>query len=373
MHRLVQKHYNPDDHIKLDSRNRDYRSVMSVAMPGGSSAVAARSAESAAERAALLGAAGAAGAAATVSARLQATEAQPERAFSQEDDPSLSVTQHMACGAVAGLTEHLVMYPVDTIKTRMQSYAGVRDYANRGVFSAARSIGMNEGLGAFWRGAGAVALSAGPAHAIYFAAYEGMKESLEKYQVPLAPSVAGALATVLLDGLMTPMDVVKQRMQLATDATRYPTVLSCVKNVYSTQGASAFFAGYRATLIMNVPFTAVYMGTYDFAKRLLLSRNKNEQKFSAGSHCLAGAAAGGSAAAVTNPLDVVKTRLQTQGEVGARRYRGLTDALSAIYVEEGFAGLMRGVRARIMFQAPAAAVCWTTYEFCKHFMKVDSI
>ncbi len=345
---------------------------MSVAMPGGSSARAARSAESAAERAAILGAAGAAGAAATVSARLQSNEQMHERAFAQEDDPSLSVTQHMACGAVAGLTEHLVMFPVDTIKTRMQSYTGVRDYASRSVFGAARSIAMNEGLGAFWRGAGAVALSAGPAHAIYFAAYEGMRESLENRGVPLAPSVAGALATVVLDGLMTPMDVVKQRMQLATDATRYPNVLSCVKNVYTSQGAGAFFAGYRATLIMNVPFTAVYMGTYDFAKHLLISRQRNDGTFSAGSHCLAGAVAGGSAAAVTNPLDVVKTRLQTQGEVGARRYRGMTDALSAIYVEEGVAGLMRGVRARIMFQAPAAAVCWTTYEFCKHFIKVDS-
>lgn len=295
--------------------------------------------------------------------------------FCVEDDEHLTATQHMLAGAFAGMTEHMAMYPVDTVKTRMQSYVAVRDYANHGMFRATRAIISSDGLAALWRGVGAVALSAGPAHALYFATYESVRSTLAPQQRtdgqvhPIATAFAGICATIVGDGIMTPLDVVKQRMQLSS-RTSYSSVLQCTRQVYLDHGFSAFYAGYRATLLMNIPFTAVYFSGYETAKKCILDWRgiEDENQFSATSHCIAGAAAGAIAAATTNPLDVVKTRLQTQGEVGARRYRGLTDALRSIRVEEGFTGLMRGVRPRIVFHMPAAAVCWTTYEFCKHLM-----
>lgn len=280
----------------------------------------------------------------------------------------------MLAGALAGMTEHMAMYPIDTIKTRMQSYVALRDFANLGMLHTTRAIVAAEGLRALWRGVGAVALSAGPAHALYFATYEGVRTKLAPKSVkdglvhPVATAAAGVCATIVGDGVMTPMDVVKQRMQLGATET-YTSVWECAKRVYLNHGMRAFYAGYGATLVMNVPFTAVYFSGYETAKKLILDwRDTDESEFSAASHCAAGALAGAMAAASTNPLDVVKTRLQTQGEIGARRYRGLADALRRIRVEEGFSGLMSGVRPRVLFHMPAAAVCWTTYEFCKHVM-----
>lgn len=324
---------------------------------------------------AALNAAGvAAGAAAAASAARVAIEDAPleERAFAPEDDATLSTGELMGCGALAGMTEHLVMFPIDTVKTRIQSYAGVRDYAGMGVFRTMRQILQREGMGALWRGAGAVALSAGPAHALYFASYESGRAALDTRGVPFAPAIAGVGATVLLDGVMTPWDVVKQRMQLAPG--RYTNAVQCARVVYMDLGLGAFFAGFKATLVMNIPYTAVYFSVYEGMKNALYNRNRTSSaQFSALDHCFAGAAAGGAAAAITTPLDVVRTRLQTQGEVGARRYRGLADALTAISLEEGAPGLLRGVRARILFHAPAAAVCWTTYEFCKHLLRVGEV
>lgn len=285
----------------------------------------------------------------------------------------------MFAGGLAGITEHIAMYPIDTIKTRMQSYVALRDFANLGMLHATRAIVSSEGLRSLWRGVGAVAVSAGPAHALYFATYEALRRKLAPQSLndglahPVATAVAGACATILLDGVMTPMDVVKQRMQLGATGT-YSSVWECSKRVYLNHGIRAFYAGYGATLVMNVPFTAVYFSAYETAKRLILDwRGKGENEFSTTSHCAAGALAGAMAAASTNPLDVAKTRLQTQGEIGARRYRGLVDVLRSIRVEEGFSGLMSGVRPRILFHMPAAAVCWTTYEFCKHLMAKDSV
>lgn len=288
------------------------------------------------------------------------------------------------------------MYPIDTVKTRMQSYVAIRDHAS--VFHTARTIVSTEGLSALWRGVSAVALSAGPAHALYFATYERVCAFLTRslsnpptvlnsdrashsqspqtnHVNPVATALAGACATVVNDGIMTPMDVVKQRMQITSrSGGGYSSVWHCMRNVYVHHGLSAFFAGYKATLLMNVPFTAAYFTCYELAKRLILDlRQIDDRHFSASSHCVAGAFAGAIASAATNPLDVVKTRLQTQGEVGARRYRGLVDALRVIRDEEGFPGLMRGVRPRVLFHMPAAAVCWTTYEFCKHVFRQAAV
>lgn len=322
--------------------------------------------------------ASAAGAAAVAVAAVKPESVPHERAFCAEDDETLTARQHMLAGAAAGMTEHMVMFPVDTVKTRMQSYTGVRDHAASGVFRAARAIAASEGGAALWRGVGAVAISAGPAHALYFAAYEAARARLDArggVWRAVAPATAGAVATVIMDAVMTPLDVVKQRMQLSA-TTRYDSVLSCARAVYRTHGVSAFFAGYRATLVMNIPFTAVYFSAYESAKSMLLQRTRHADgdrpQFSAASHCIAGGIAGGAAAAATNPLDVVKTRLQTQGEVGARRYRGLMHALNDMRVEEGARGFMRGIKARMLFHVPAAAVCWTTYEFCKHLMNSDN-
>lgn len=285
------------------------------------------------------------------------------------------------------------MYPIDTVKTRMQSYVAIRDHAS--VFHTARTIVSTEGLSALWRGVSAVALSAGPAHAFYFATYEYVRAFLTRsfqnqtpnlspdtsshsqssHVNPVATALAGACATVVNDGIMTPLDVVKQRMQITSRAGGgYSSVWQCMRNVYVHHGVAAFFAGYKATLLMNVPFTATYFTGYELTKRLILDfRHIDDNQFSASSHCIAGAFAGAVASAATNPLDVVKTRLQTQGEVGARRYRGLLDALRVIRDEEGLAGLMRGVRPRVLFHIPAAAICWTTYEFCKHLFKQAAV
>ena len=67
---------------------------------------------------------------------------------------------------------------------------------------------------------------------------------------------------------------------------------------------------------MNVPFTAVHFSAYETAKRFLAAEDDEGLYV----QLLAGGAAGGLSAAVTNPLDVLKTRMQTDGTL--RQYRG---------------------------------------------------
>lgn len=84
-------------------------------------------------------------------------------------------------------------------------------------------------------------------------------------------------------------------------------------------------------------------------------------------HVLAGGAAGACAAAVTTPLDVCKTLLNTQ-EAGIGSTSGLTEAVKTVYRIAGMKGFFKGLQARVLYQMPATAVCWSTYEFFKYLL-----
>lgn len=155
-------------------------------------------------------------------------------------------------------------------------------------------------------------LGAGPAHAVYFSVYEICKENFKtNYNSSAAHAAAGVCATVASDAVITPMDVVKQRLQLKSSP--YKGVCDCVKRVLVEEGVGAFYASYRTTVVMNAPFTAVHFATYEAAKRGLMDVNVDGgDDESLVVHVTAGAGAGALAAVVTTPLDVVKTQLQCQ-------------------------------------------------------------
>jgi solute carrier family 25 (mitochondrial S-adenosylmethionine transporter), member 26 len=81
-------------------------------------------------------------------------------------------------------------------------------------------------------------------------------------------------------------------------------------------------------------------------------------------NALLGSIAGGVAAAVTTPLDVVKTRLMTQAGStgGADRYKGWVDAFRRIPREEGVGALFRGIRPRVMFISIGGAIFIGSFE-----------
>jgi solute carrier family 25 iron transporter 28/37 len=71
--------------------------------------------------------------------------------------------------------------------------------------------------------------------------------------------------------------------------------------------------------------------------------------------------AGAVAAAVTTPLDVCKTLLQTRGnsdDAAIRKARGMLDAAKIIYARQGPVGFTRGMTPRIVSNIPSNALCW---------------
>ncbi|XP_045455444.1 mitoferrin [Melitaea cinxia] len=271
--------------------------------------------------------------------------------------PTQSSITHMTAGAIAGVMEHCVMYPLDSVKTRMQS---LRSANNGSISETFRYMVQREGLLRPIRGMSAVVMGAGPAHACFFATYEQSKHTLSQLtrhrHDHITHGLSGCLASLVHDAVSNPAEVVKQRLQMANSP--YRGVWECARHVYRAEGLRAFYRSYGTQVAMNVPFQALHFVTYEYAQSKLNPRRVYEPR----AHLAAGACAGALAAAVTTPLDVCKTVLNTQ-EAGAE---GLLAAAALVLRAGGPRAFLRGVRARVLYQMPAAAICWLTYESLKH-------
>lgn len=276
-----------------------------------------------------------------------------------EQLPVSSVGVNMTAGAIAGVMEHCVMYPLDSVKTRMQSLT----HYSANITTTFGEMIKKEGIMRPIRGMGAVVLGAGPAHAFYFATYEHTKELMDKVNVNHQVSyvISAVTATLIHDAISNPTEVIKQRLQMYNSP--YKSVMHCAKTVFRTEGMSAFYRSYSTQLCMNVPYQAIHFSTYEFFQNLL---NKDRQ-YNPRVHMTAGAAAGAAAAALTTPLDVCKTLLNTQ-EDGVGKTRGLVQAVQKVYKAAGIRGFFKGMQPRILYQMPATAICWSTYEFFKYLL-----
>jgi len=273
-----------------------------------------------------------------------------------------------------------------------------------------------------WRGVQTMLSGCVPAHAAYFTIYEGCKAAFSQPLPrvpadagsaadgadsvgrgdaepggagvtgaapdgacsPLAAGAAVALATMAHDVIMTPMDCIKQRLQLGYHSN---SLVDCACDMLRHEGPRAFLVSYPTTLLMNVPY-ALIMGSTNEALRNVLNPGGEH---SLPAYLLSGAGAGMVAAAATNPLDVVKTRLQTQhlcladatgaptppGSTAAQgrpcpraplAYQGMVHAARTLWRDEGPRCFLRGVQARMLIHAPSVAICWTTYESIKRML-----
>uniref|UniRef100_A0A3Q0SWQ1 Solute carrier family 25 member 28 n=1 Tax=Amphilophus citrinellus TaxID=61819 RepID=A0A3Q0SWQ1_AMPCI len=279
----------------------------------------------------------------------------------------MATSTHMLAGAVAGIMEHCLMYPIDCVKTRMQSLHPEPGARYRNVMDALRQIVQTEGVWRPIRGVNVLAVGAGPAHALYFACYEKIKFSLSDAIHPgtnshFANGVAGCVATLLHDAIMNPAEVVKQRMQMFNSP--YRGVLDCVGSLLRHEGPAAFYRSYTTQLTMNVPFQALHFMTYEYLQELL---NPHRQ-YNPSSHVVSGALAGALAAAATSPLDVCKTLLNTQEAQAVRHISGLGEAFRMVYRMGGIPAFFKGVQARVIYQMPSTAISWSVYEFFKYII-----
>ncbi|CCH61059.1 hypothetical protein TBLA_0D05670 [Henningerozyma blattae CBS 6284] len=287
-----------------------------------------------------------------------------------ESMPSTApLSSQLMAGAFAGIMEHMVMFPVDSLKTRIQSSSSPLKLMSSNISTQLKNIIHTQGYLAPWKGVQAILVGAGPAHAIYFATYEACKSRLIKENDtgyhPFKIALCGATATTVSDFLFNPFDTVKQRLQLNYNGR----IWNMTKTIYQNEGLAAFYYSYPTTIAMDIPFAAFNFVIYESTTKFFNPTNSYNPFI----HCLCGGISGATCAAITTPLDCIKTILQVRGSetLGSgqlKKASTMTEAAKAIYSVRGWKGFVRGMKPRVIANMPATAISWTAYECAKHFL-----
>ncbi|SCV68860.1 BQ2448_981 [Microbotryum intermedium] len=173
--------------------------------------------------------------------------------------------------------------------------------------------------------------------------------------------IAGALGATFV----YPIDVVKTRMQnqrsKVVGELLYNNSIDCFKKVYKNEGLFGFYRGLPPQLIGVAPEKAIKLTVNDLVRGY--ATNKETGRISVPWELLAGGAAGGCQVIFTNPLEIVKIRLQMQGQTavpGAVR-QGAGQIIKSL----GLIGLYQGSIACLCRDVPFSAIYFPAYWHLK--------
>jgi len=199
-----------------------------------------------------------------------------------------------------------------------------------------------------------------------------MKEQphhLNKWQSAIAGGVAGLVSRFVI----SPLDVVKIRLQLQPErrtrlferyakssSPKYRGMLDAAKVIVREEGVTALWKGNLAAEYLYLTYGAMQFATYNEYKRWL---SHTPMKFSdTAISIFSGAMAGFSATLVTYPLDLIRTRFASQGQT--RIYSSLMQCISDIHRNEGILGFYRGLAPSLLQIVPYMGLMFGNYELC---------
>jgi hypothetical protein len=330
-----------------------------------------------------------------------------------------SALETLCAGGLAGLIAEVTMHPFDTISHR----AKVHPNASYGSFAGAFSLILKqEGMRGYFAGIRATLAQSPPSTAVYFYTYESAKAFGLKLTNGANPDAvyfcAGAASELFASLVFVPLEVVKSRMQLGENPNRatggvvsstrnFKTVREALFEIYKERGIEGLTAGWKSGFVQDIAFSATQFLVYENLKlwRLQSRRKEKEVYYKKTSletrntitsntnsstvipmllndsivvlpyydTLLCGCISGGIAAALTNPLDVLTSRLMVQD--GSTGYGGnnMLTMLRVILKKEGPTALWRGTLPRVAQTAPLSAISFAVYEAMKSYLSTSGL
>jgi solute carrier family 25 aspartate/glutamate transporter 12/13 len=176
----------------------------------------------------------------------------------------------------------------------------------------------------------------------------------------------GAIGGAVGATAVYPIDLVKTRMQNQRSAVvgelMYKNSIDCFRKVIRNEGVLGLYSGLAPQLVGVAPEKAIKLVMNDIVRSACRDPQTGELKL--WHEVLAGCVAGGSQVIFTNPLEIVKIRLQIQGEMAKMSN---VPRRSAIWIvrELGLLGLYKGASACLLRDIPFSGIYFTAYSHLK--------
>jgi solute carrier family 25 (mitochondrial phosphate transporter), member 23/24/25/41 len=221
-------------------------------------------------------------------------------------------------------------------------------------------------------------------HLIYlvqFGSYEAAKRSFARLEGhsdpnainPYSKFAAGGVAGMISQFCVYPLDTLKFRLQSETvegGLRGHALLVQTAKKMYADGGIRTAYRGILLGVLGMFPYAAIEMGTFEslksgYTKFKAKKLNIHEEDAKPGNVLTGamGAFSGAFGASVVYPINVLRTRLQTQGTVmHPPTYTGIADVARRTVQNEGVRGLYKGLTPNLLKVAPAMSITWICYE-----------
>ncbi|CAK5281193.1 unnamed protein product [Mycena citricolor] len=268
-----------------------------------------------------------------------------------------STVKDLAAGTAGGIAQVLVGQPFDIVKVRMQTSA---KGTYTGMMHCATGILKNEGPLAFYKGTLTPLLGIGVCVSIQFGVLESTKRFFAERN--RASGTGGADGKLLSDGQIFSAGVAAGlangfvsgpvehiRIRLQTQSSTNPTYkgpLDAIKKIYSAHGIAGVFKGQGVTFVREAAGYGIYFLAYEkLVQREMAQKGIKREQISPLNAVLYGAGAGYALWAIIYPIDMIKSRMQTDGFSAAtgRKYSSSLDCVRKVFQAEGFAAFTRGL------------------------------
>lgn len=307
-------------------------------------------------------------------------------------------------GGIASIVAGVSTHPLDLLKVRMQLQGEAQathslrpalafQTGSHGAFHAPPhphapprvglvSVGMRivqqDGVAALFSGVSATVLR----QTLYSTTRMGLYDMLKKKwsdpttgNMPLVQKIAaGLIAGGIGAAVGNPADVAMVRMQAdgrlpLGQRRNYKSVIDAISQMAKNEGVTSLWRGSSLTVNRAMLVTASQLASYDQIKETILE--KGLMKDGLGTHVTASFAAGFVAAVVSNPVDVIKTRVMNMKvEPGmAPPYSGAVDCVVKTVRSEGPMALYKGFIPTISRQGPFTVVLFVTLEQVRKLLK----
>lgn len=254
----------------------------------------------------------------------------------------MSVLQTLGAGGAARSVSQAVTYPMDALRTISQTRKGAKKLSELGG-------------GALVSGCVQTSLFAFPLGAVQFTVFGNVKKALSSIVGTASGGVKGtavAIASASCASLAScavgiPQEVLKQRLVTKI----YPDFGTAVKTILKNEGLKGFYTGWAPTVARNLPYVVTTFTCFNHWKGQELKKTEStslDQKTS----LRFGMGAALIGCLVTQPMDVIKTRMMTQAASNLVPYSSAVNCAVDIVKTEGVTAFLAGLPPRAAYLSP---------------------
>lgn len=217
----------------------------------------------------------------------------------------------------------------------------------------------NGGWSGIYKGLGSCVVASAPSAALFFVTYDSMKKYTSNLPSVYSHMISASFGEVAACLVRVPAEVIKQRTQVGTQ-TSYSNFKYLLQNKSGEGLIRGLYRGWNTTILREIPFTMIQFPLYEYLKK----KWSPHADLSLLKGAVCGSIAGGIAAALTTPLDVIKTRIMLSKE-----RVGVVETINLILKEEGPKTFLNGIGPRTMWISAGGAIFLGCYELVSTNLK----